>query len=58
MGNGSPIALSAFDRLLAWHRTYETVRPYQALGYKTPGQFYHHLLNTNATGKKVLSDIS
>ena len=44
--------------LLAWNRTYETVRPHQALGYKTPDQFYHHWLNTNATGKEVLSDIS
>ena len=26
--------------LLAWNRVYETVRPHQALGYKTPEQFY------------------
>ena len=44
--------------LLAWNRTYETVCPHQALGYKTPDQFYHHWLNTAATGKELLSDIS
>ena len=44
--------------LLVWNHTYETVRPHQALGYKTPDQFYHHWLNTNAMGKEVLSDIS
>ena len=44
--------------LLAWNHTCETVRPHQALGYKTPDQFYHHWLNTDATGKGVLSDIS
>ena len=27
--------------LLDWNRTYETVRPHQVLGYKTPDQFYH-----------------
>lgn len=26
--------------LLAWNRVYETVRPHQALAYKTPEQFY------------------
>jgi transposase InsO family protein len=44
--------------LLAWNRTYETVRPHQALGYKTPDQFYHHWLDTNTKGKEALSDIS
>ena len=44
--------------LLAWNLTCETARPHQALGYKTPEQFYQHWLNTNATGKEVLSDLS
>ena len=44
--------------LLAWNHTYETVRPHQALGYKTPDQFYNHWLKTAATGKELLSDIS
>ena len=26
-------------QLLAWERVYNTVRPHQALGYKTPQQF-------------------
>jgi len=26
--------------LLRWNQVYETVRPHQALGYKTPEQFY------------------
>ena len=43
--------------LLAWNRTYETVRPHQALGYKTPDQFYRQWLNNNK-GKEALSDIS
>ena len=37
---------------LAWNHTYETVRPHQALGYKTPDQFYRHWLNTNTTRKE------
>ena len=44
--------------LVAWNRTYETVRPHQALGYMTPDQFYRHWLNANTIGKEVLSDIS
>ena len=44
--------------LLAWNHTYETVRPHRALGYKPPDQFYYNWLNTNATGKEGLSDIS
>ena len=43
--------------LLDWRRTVSSVRPHQVLGYKTQDQFYHHRLNTNATGKEVLSDI-
>ena len=30
--------------LLAWNRVYEQVRPHQALGYKTPEQFYQDWL--------------
>ena len=30
------------QELLAWERTYNTVRPHQALGYLTPLQFLHH----------------
>ncbi len=44
--------------LLAWNRTYETAPTHQALGYKTPDQFYHQWLNTNATRKEFLSDMS
>ena len=43
--------------LLAWNHTYETVRPHQALGYRTPDQFYRQWLNNNK-GKEALSDIS
>ena len=45
------------EDLLAWDRTYETVRPHQALGCKTPDQFYRHWLNNNK-GKEALSDFS
>ncbi len=44
--------------LQAWNQVYETVRPHQALGYKTPDQFYRDWLKTNASGKEVLSDMS
>ncbi len=30
--------------LLAWDHLYETVRPHQALEYKTPDQFYQDWL--------------
>ena len=58
MGNGGPTPPSVLDRLPACNCTYKAVRPHQALGYKTPDQFYHHWLDTNATGKEVLPDIS
>ena len=59
MGNvRRPIPLSAFDRLLAWNRTYEAGRPHQAFGYKTTDQLYHNWLDTYAAERKVLSDIS
>ena len=44
--------------LLAWNRAYETVRPHQALGYKTPDEFYHDWLGTRFSRKEVLSDMS
>ncbi len=44
--------------LLAWNRVYEQVRPHQALGYKTPEQFYQEWLAIHHAGKGVLSDMS
>ena len=44
--------------LLRWNQVYETVRPHQALGYKTPEQFYQHWLSTHPIRKEVLSDMS
>lgn len=44
--------------LLHWNQVYETVRPHQALGYKTPEQFYQDWLVTHPMGKEVLSDMS
>tara|TARA_B100001971_G_C18170823_1_gene527012 strand:+ start:611 stop:1294 length:684 start_codon:yes stop_codon:yes gene_type:complete len=44
--------------LLAWNHLYETVRPHQALGYKTPDQFYRDWLYTHPMRKEVLSDMS
>ena len=44
--------------LLAWNEVYEQVRPHEALGYKTPEQFYQSWLNDHSTRKEVLSDIS
>ena len=44
--------------LLAWNRVYETVRPHQALGYKTPDEFYQDWLKTHPIRKEVLSDMS
>ena len=44
--------------LLAWNEVYEQVRLHQALGYKTPEQFYQDWLKINATEKEVLSDMS
>ncbi len=44
--------------LLAWNRVYEQVRPHQALGYKTPEQFYQQWLATNHSRQEVLSDMS
>ena len=44
--------------LQVWNQVYETVRPHQALGYKTPEQFYQDWLKTNPSRKEVLSDMS
>ena len=44
--------------LLRWNQVYETVRPHQALGYKTPDQFYQDWLETHTTRKEALSDMS
>ena len=50
--------------LFAWNQVYERVRPacpgrpHQALGYKTPEQFYQDWLKNHSTKKEILSDIS
>lgn len=44
--------------LLAWNQLYERIRPHQALGYKTPEEFYQDWLKTHTTGEEVLSDMS
>jgi transposase InsO family protein len=44
--------------LLAWNKVYEQVRPHQALGYKTPEQFYLDWLKNDQDRKEVLSDMS
>lgn len=44
--------------LLAWNQVYERVRPHQALGYKTPEQFYQDWLKNHFTREEVLSDMS
>ena len=43
--------------LLAWNQVYERVRPHQALGYKTPEEFYQDWL-TRPRREEVLSDKS
>jgi putative transposase len=44
--------------LLAWNHVYERVRPHQALGYKTPEQFYQDWLTAHSGREEVLSDMS
>ena len=44
--------------LLRWNDIYQTVRPHQALGYKTPDQFYQDWLTAHQKREEVLSDIS
>gem|GEM_PF-4537702 len=43
--------------LLRWNQVYETVRPHQALGYKTSYRFYQDWLTTHSPGKEALSDV-
>jgi transposase InsO family protein len=43
--------------LLRWNQVYETVRPHQALGYKTPEQFYQDWLTSHPARKEGLSDM-
>ena len=44
--------------LLQWNQVYETIRPHQALGYKTPDQFYQDWLIAHPKREEVLSDMS
>ncbi|MBI2862133.1 MAG: DDE-type integrase/transposase/recombinase [Chloroflexi bacterium] len=44
--------------LLAWNQVYERKRPHQALGYKTPEQFYQEWRKHHSTRKEALSDMS
>ena len=44
--------------LLCWNQVYETMRPHQALGYRTPDQFYQDWLKAHPNSKEVLSDMS
>jgi len=44
--------------LLRWNHVYKTVRPHQALDYKTPEQFYQDWLKTHPPRKEALSDMS
>lgn len=54
-----PAQMSGLEAaLLAWNQVYEQVRPHQALGYKTPEQFYQDWLQEHSTGKEALSDMS
>jgi transposase InsO family protein len=54
-----PADLSGLEAaLISWNQVYERLRPHQALGYKTPDQFYQHWLSTHHSGQEVLSDMS
>jgi transposase InsO family protein len=44
--------------LLAWNQVYEQVRPHQALGYRTPDQFFQDWLKAHPPRKEALSDMS
>ena len=47
------------DALQIWNRqVYERVRPHEALGCKTPEEFYQDWTNTHSIEKEVLSDMS
>lgn len=54
-----PAELSGLEAaLLRWNQVYKTVRPHQALGYKTPKQFYQDWLKAHLGREEVLSDMS
>ncbi len=54
-----PIDTSEVESALqSWNRVYEQVRPHQALGYKTPEQFYQDWIKTHSSKKEALSDMS
>lgn len=54
-----PVDLGGLETaLLAWNRVYEQVRPNQALGYKTPEEFYQEWLSIHHNAEEVLSDMS
>ncbi|MFH1560725.1 MAG: integrase core domain-containing protein [Chloroflexota bacterium] len=56
---GLPADLDELEAaLLHWDPVYETVWPHQALGYKTPDQFYHDWFTTHPTREEALSDMS
>ncbi len=49
-----PVEVAALNQeLLAREHTHNTVRPHQALGYKTPDQFYPDWLNPHLMRKEV-----
>jgi putative transposase len=54
-----PAELGRLEAALeAWNQVYEQVRPHQALGYKTPDQFYQDWLTAHSGREEVLSDMS
>jgi len=44
--------------LKQWEHIYNHIRPHQALGYKTPNQFYRDWPASNHSRQEVLSDMS
>lgn len=46
------------DSLLAWNHRYESWRLHQALGYRTPDQFYKQWLSNQPQRKEAVSDMS
>jgi transposase InsO family protein len=55
----TPAHLGGLEAALQrWNHVYETLRPHQALGYKTPERFYQDWLATHPTRKEVVSDKS
>jgi transposase InsO family protein len=54
-----PADLGGLEAALGrWNQVYETIRPHQALGYRTPQQFYLEWLAQHPQRKEALSDIS